>query len=120
MSLPTDTLVALRLYFHHAEKVAHSGFWHRLIRPSIASHVIKCAHRQGIEQVLVHHVHGGYLRGGKPTLRHVEHVHPRLPHCIELVDSRNKLQAFWTDHAHQLTNVRALFLPCEPVTDSML
>jgi len=112
-----NKLAALRLYFHHAEKVAHKSFWHRLTRPSVALHVMKSAHSKGIEQVLVHHVHGGYLPGGKPKLRHVEHVHPHLPHCIELIDIESKLRAFWDDHAHQLTNVRALFLPCELATE---
>lgn len=108
-----NKLTALRLYFHHAEKVEHMSLWHRLTRPSMASHVLKSAHSKGIEQVLVHQVHGGYLRGGKPQLRHIEHVHPHLPHCIELIDIESKLRAFWDDHAHQFKNVRALFLPCE-------
>lgn len=109
---------ALRLYFHHAEKIEHRNFWHRLTRPSIASHVLKSAHQQGIEQVLVHQVHGGYLRGGKPRLQHVEYVHPHLPHCIELIDLESKLRAFWANHAHQLSNVRAFFLPCEAAVAS--
>lgn len=114
-----NELVALRLYFHQAEKVEHKSFWHRFTRPSLASHVIKSANSRGIEQVLVHHVHGGYLPGGKPTLRHVEYLHPHLPHCIELIDIESKLRTFLHDHAHQLKNARALFLPCEPAVDSL-
>ena len=112
-------LVALRLYFRHGETIEHKSFWQRLARPSVASHVLKSAHSKGIEQVLVHHVHAGYLPGGKPRLRHVEHIHPHLPHCIELIDIESKLRSFWNDHAHQLTNVRALFLPCEPAVQTV-
>lgn len=110
-----NKLVALRLYFHHGDKVERERFWHHVTRPSLASHLIRSAHRNGIEQVLVHQVHGGYLPGGMPKLRHVEHVHPRLPHCIELIDIESKLRSFWLGHAHQFKQVRALFLPCEPV-----
>ncbi|MBM7128723.1 DUF190 domain-containing protein [Dyella mobilis] len=112
-----NKLVALRLYFHHAEKVQHERFWHHFTRPSLASHLMKSAHSKGIEQVLMHQVHGGYLAGGKPQLHHVEHPHPHLPHCIELIDIESKLRAFLDDHAHQFKNVRALFLPCEPVAE---
>lgn len=112
-----NKLTALRLYFHHAEKAKHERLWHRIARPTLASHLMKSAHSKGIEQVLVHHVHSGYLRGGKPQHRHVEHVNPHLPHCIELIDIESKLRAFWADHAHQFTNVRALFMPCEAAVE---
>ena len=107
-----NKLAALRLYFHHSETIEHRNLWHRISRPSLASHLMKSAYRKGIEQVLVHHVHAGYLRGGKPQHRHIEQVDPKLPHCMELVDIESKLRAFWDDHAHQFRNVRALFLPC--------
>ncbi|WP_109126348.1 DUF190 domain-containing protein [Dyella sp. C11] len=113
MNDTTKKLTALRLYFHHAATVEPSTFWHRLSKPTVASHLLKNAHREGIEQVLVHQVHSGYLAGDKPQLRHVEHVHPRLPHCIELVDIEHKLRDFWANHCAHLDNVRALFMPCE-------
>jgi len=106
-------ITALRLYFHHSATIEPKTFLQKLSATTVASHVMKNAHEHGIEQVLVHHVQSGYLPGDKPQHRNVEHYHPRLPHCIELIDIESKLRAFWESHGPQLKNVRALFIPCE-------
>ncbi|MGN6228909.1 MAG: DUF190 domain-containing protein [Dyella sp.] len=108
-----NKLAALRLYFHHSAKLEPRSVWDRLNARSLADHVLKTAHREGIEQVLVHHVQSGYLAGDKPRVRHMEAAHPRLPHCIELVDLESKLRHFWESHGTPLKEVRALFMPCE-------
>jgi PII-like signaling protein len=109
-----NKITALRLYFHHSATIEPRTLLHKFSPPTVASHVVKKAHADGIEQVLVHHVQSGYLAGDKkPRHRHVEHNHSRLPHCIELIDIESKLRAFWDNHAEQLKNVRALFIPCE-------
>jgi PII-like signaling protein len=114
-----NKLAALRLYFHHSAKLEPRSVWDRLNARSIADHVLKTAHREGIEQVLVHQVHSGYLASDKPRVRHVEATHPRLPHCIELVDLESKLRQFWENHGEPLKQVRALFMQCEPATPEL-
>ena len=106
-------LISLRLYFHHSEKAEPTRFWHRVTRPTLASHLLHHAKKAGIEQALMHRVHAGYLKGDRLHHHHVEHSHHRLPHCIELIDLEAKVRAFWHAHGTGLSNVRAVFLPCE-------
>lgn len=114
-------LISLRLYFHHSERVHASharGFWRRLVRPSLARHLLDRARNAGIEQAVLHRVHAGYLRGDRVHHEHVELSHHRFPHCIELIDLETKVRAFWGTHGQGLHNVRAVFLPCEgPVAE---
>jgi len=109
-------LISLRLYFHHSERAhAHEPkrFWQRFTRPSLARHLLEHARRAGIEQVVLHRVHAGYLNGDRVHHEHVEAAHHRFPHCIELIDLESKVRAFWGAHGKGLDNVRAVFLPCE-------
>lgn len=109
-------LISLRLYFHHSERVHASharGFWRRLVRPSLARHLLDRARSAGIEQAVLHRVHAGYLRGDRVHHEHVEAPHHRFPHCIELIDIESKVRTFWRTHGKTLPHVRAVFLPCE-------
>ncbi|MGN6738999.1 DUF190 domain-containing protein [Dyella sp.] len=108
-----NNLAALRLYFHQSARLEPRTVWDRLNARSVADHVLKNAHLEGIGQVLVHQVHSGYLAGDKPSVRHIEGAHPRLPHCIELIDLESTLREFWAKHGTLLKEVRALFMPCE-------
>lgn len=111
-------LVSLRLYFHHAEKVQPSRKLHRFFRPSLATHLLHHAEKAGIEQVILHDVRAGYLKGKGVIHRHVESAHPHLPHCIELIDLETKLRDFVKHQAEHLSRVRAIFLPCESALEA--
>lgn len=112
-------LISLRLYFHHSERARPTRLWHRLVRPSLAGHLLNHAKHAGIEQAVMHQVRAGFLRGDKLHHEHVELAHHRFPHCIELIDMEAKLKDFWKSHVKGLTNVRAVFLPCEnAISDS--
>ena len=105
--------VSLRLYFHHAARTHHPGGWRRLLRPTLARHLLLHANKAGIEQAILHKVHAGYLRGGKLRHHHVDASHGHLPHCLELIDLEPKLRRFLEHHAVHLRDVKAVFLPCE-------
>lgn len=51
MNDTTEKLTALRLSFHHSATVAPRTFWHRLSKPTAASHLLKSSHQEGIELV---------------------------------------------------------------------
>lgn len=104
---------ALRLYFHHSARVRPSRFWHKVARPSLASHLLKKASEAGIHQVVMHHVKAGYLPGDKLSHDHSDARPHRLPHCIELIDLEHRLREFLAHHGEHLENVRAVFFPCE-------
>lgn len=109
-------LISLRLYFHHSAKARPTKLWHRVARPSMARHLLTHAKLAGIEQALLHRVQAGFIRGDRIHHEHVEHVHHRFPHCIELIDLEAKVRDFWHRHGGELHDVHAVFLPCERAT----
>ncbi|SHI06272.1 DUF190 domain-containing protein [Pollutimonas bauzanensis] len=108
-----SNIVALRFYFQSAEKALPSRKLHRFFRPSLASHLLRHAAREGIEQVIFHQVHAGYLKGQRMSARHVETIHPSHPHCIELIDIEEKLRDFLRRHEHHLAQARVIFMRAE-------
>lgn len=107
-------LVAVRLYFPASARASRSRFWHHLSAPVLAHHLLKVARQAGIEQAILHHVDAGYLKGQRLSHDHPEASSMGHPQCLELVDRRDILQQFLTDHADELRQVRVLMLSCEP------
>ncbi|MFC3913220.1 hypothetical protein ACFOSS_07060 [Pseudaeromonas sharmana] len=108
-----NKLAAVRLYFPHAAHARRSKFWHRLLPPSLGHFLLKSAHRAGIQQVLHHSVHAGYLPGNKLSVRTPEVSAPHHPSCIELIDIEHKLRDFIQQHAEELKQVRVVLHRCE-------
>lgn len=106
-------LTALRLYFSHSAKAKPSRFWHRIVPPALGHSIVKSAHRSGIQQVLSHSVHSGYLQGNKPSIQTTEVHAKHHPHCIELIDAESKLRTFLKQHADELKNVHVVLFRCE-------
>jgi PII-like signaling protein len=106
-------LMTLRLYFTQADKAPKTRRLN-FFRPSLAGHILKQAAQAGIEQVILHRVESGYLKGHRRVAHHhVEAINPHMPHCIEMIDLEGKLRDFVRLHAEHLAKVRAVFLPCE-------
>ncbi|HEY6898095.1 MAG TPA: DUF190 domain-containing protein [Rhodocyclaceae bacterium] len=110
-----SNVMALRLYFHHSEKALPTRRLHHIFKPSLASYLLRHAAQDGIEQVVMHSVQAGYLKGKRLTHHHVETHHPHHPLCIEMIDRESKLRSFLQHHASHLVGVRAVLLPCEVV-----
>jgi PII-like signaling protein len=112
-----STIMSLRIYFHGSEKALPTRRLHRFFKPSLASYLLRHASHDGIEQVVMHHVQAGYLKGKRMAHYHVETAHAHLPQCIEMIDREHKLRGFLQHHAAHLLGVRAVFLPCELALD---
>lgn len=106
-------LTALRLYFPLSAKAGAGRFWQRLTAPMLGQHLLGCARRAGIQQVILYPVRAGYLPGEK-FAQHVSEAQPgHLPQCIELIDSETRLRRFLREHAQELQKVRAVLFRCE-------
>lgn len=106
-------LAAVRLYFPASARANRSRFWHHLSAPALAHHLLKVAHQSGIEQAILHHVDAGYLKDQRLSHHHPEASSMEHPQCLEMVDRRDALERFLTDHADELQKVRVLMLSCE-------
>lgn len=106
-------LVAVRLYFPASARASRSRFWHHLSAPALAHHLLKVARQASIEQAILHHVDAGYLKGQRLSHHHPEASSMDHPQCLELVDRRDILEQFLSDHAAEVQQVRVLMLSCE-------
>jgi PII-like signaling protein len=108
-------MMALRLYLSHSARAKPTRFWHHLSAPVLSHHLLSAARRSGIEQVLLHSVHAGYLPGNNMSHRHLENTSAHHPICIELIEHEERLRKFMHDHAVELQHVRAVMFRCEVV-----
>jgi PII-like signaling protein len=108
-----NQLTSLRLYFPLSARAKATRFWHRLSAPTLGHHLLQCARRARIEQAVMHPVQSGYLPGEKMRHHHADATPSRLPQCIELIDTENRLRKFLHDHAEELREVRAVLYRCE-------
>lgn len=113
-----SNIVTLRFYFPSSEKAQPSRALHRFFRPSLVSHLLRHAERDGIEQVIVHQVNAGYLKGERMSRQSLETTYPHHPHCVELIDLEEKLRDFLHRHKHHLTRVRIIFIRAETALET--
>lgn len=110
-----DQLAAVRIYFPNTAKLPGTRFWHKFMPRTLGHHLIKSARQAGIEQVLHHAVHAGYLPGHPLSVQTIEVATAHHPNCIELIDIEKKLRAFVEHHAHDLKRARVVLHRCEPL-----
>ena len=108
-----NELMAVRLYFPLSSRAKATRFWHRLSAPALGQHLLHCARRAHIQQVVMHRVESGYLPGDRMSHSHVDTTPGRLPQCIELIDAEPRLRRFLHDHAEELKKVRVVLFRCE-------
>lgn len=106
-------LTVLRLYFHSGSRVPKKTFWQKLTAPSLTYYLADRAKDFGIEQVIVHRVSVGFLKGDALHHDHHEFPHHKLPQCLELIDREDKLRRFLDEHTNELKQVRVVLLRCE-------
>ncbi|WP_315874784.1 DUF190 domain-containing protein [Thermocoleostomius sinensis] len=103
-------LTALRLYFHHGARLYGKTRWRRLTSPHLHWHLPRLAKEFGIQQVVLHRVHMGYLKGDELHHNHHEVTPHRLPQCLELIDQEAKLREFVEVHHADLKHVRIVLI----------
>ena len=108
-----QTLAALRLYFPVASKAHARRFWHRLLAPQLAQHLLSVAKKSDIKAATLHHVTSGYLPGKRLSHHHPELTNMTHPQCLELLDSEENLRAFLHENMEELKKVYAVLLKCE-------
>lgn len=101
-------LAALRLYFPSSSRATRTRFWHHLSAPALANHLLTVARRSGVEQVILHHVDSGYLKGQRLSHHHPDVHAMHHPQCLELIDEKGKLARFLKEHADEIKKVRVL------------
>ena len=91
----------LRIYMKPRDKVAGAGSWLAGRRPLYLELVLQ-AKAAGILNAISHHTHFGYSNHGKVEDEGGEVLNTSLTMCVELVASRDMLEAFCKTHEHIL------------------
>jgi len=107
-----SNLSALRLYFYYYARVKRKSFWQQLTAPSLSHYLASRAKAFGIGQVMVYRISEGFLPGD-PLTNDLSEIPPKLPHCIELIDSEGMLRLFIEENQDELKDVRIALFRCE-------
>ena len=105
---PDTPYTVLRLYFQHGTPVAGRQGWRRLLGKSLAHELLRAAKALNIEQAIAFNVTAGYLRGDVLHHGQAEHIAPKHPQCVELIDSPDQIARFLEQNQSLLTQVRVL------------
>ena len=108
-------LTALRFYFDDGARVERKGVWQKLTSPDLFTDIADSARAFGIQQVVLHRVSGGFLKGDPLTYDRGEIPHHKREQCLELIDIEEKLRLFLDRHRAELKDVRVVLLRCEEV-----
>jgi len=97
--IKTKKLGKLKIYVEPSHKVKNaSSFFRKIFPKSVHLHIIAEAKKEGIINASVYQTHSGFIQGGGIEKYHLEGNNSRLALCIELIDSRERLEAFFLKH----------------------
>jgi PII-like signaling protein len=111
----THSLGKLRIYITPADKIKHKGSsaWRRLFPKSAYIHIIEDARKEGIMNATAYNTHFGFSNKGKIVAHHSESGNANLNVCVELVDKREKLEAFFLRHKDYLKGKVVIYKEAE-------
>jgi len=98
--IKTKSLGKLKIYIEPSHKVkdSSSSLFRKIFPKSAYTHIISEAKKNGILNASVYQTHSGFSTGGKIEKYRLESDNSQLAVCIELIDSREKLQEFFLKH----------------------
>ena len=99
--LSTKEIGQLRIYIPQGETRRGLGFW-SLFGRALYYDLVHLAKADGIINAAAHPTHFGYTRGGSIQTAGAETANPHLSMCVELIDDREKLEAFCRKHVDVL------------------
>jgi H+/Cl- antiporter ClcA/PII-like signaling protein len=118
---PKDNIMShvtiLRCYFNLHAKIQHTGFWKNLTAPPLGPYLVNKANEYGIEQAVLHRVTSGFLKGHRPSHDMGETPPPRLPQCLELMDTEEKLHGFVAKYKHAFAGVKIIMLKADAIVE---
>lgn len=88
----------VRIYLTPRDRLPAAGFWDKLNAKPVYREIIKAAKQEGIVNAAAFSTHYGFTRGGKVETQGAEMPNPNLTLCVELIDEKEKLEAFCRKH----------------------
>lgn len=113
--IKTHSLGKLKIYITPSDKVKHPerSTWQKLFPKTAYIHIIQDAKEEGIMNASVYNTQFGFSNKGKIQAISVEGDNSKLTMCIELIDSREKLEHFFLKHKDHLKGKVVIFKEVE-------
>jgi PII-like signaling protein len=109
------SLGKLEIYIAPAHKVLHGtrSLFRKIFPKSTYMYLIQEARKDGIINAAAHTTHTSFTTDGKVISFSVEGDNSKLAMCVELVDKREKLEAFFLKHQDSLREKVVIFKEVE-------
>lgn len=88
----------IRIYLTPRDRATASGLWNRLSAKPIYREIINAAKADGITSAVAFMAHYGYSNGSKVRTPDPELPNSDLTLCIEIIDHKDRLEAFCRHH----------------------
>jgi PII-like signaling protein len=97
-TIKTKELGKLKVYMTRNDKITSEKLIGKLFPKNALNQIVQAAKNQGILTANVFHTYAGFTKNGNIHTRHQEYESGHLPVCLELIDEREKLEAFFKEH----------------------
>ena len=100
--ISTQEMGKIRIYVTPREKTAAEGLWQKLNAKPLYRTLINAAKKDGLRNAAAFMTHYGFSNHGAVQAYGVEAPNPDLTLCVEIIDQKNKLEAFCREHGDLL------------------
>ncbi|MBN2234434.1 MAG: DUF190 domain-containing protein [Opitutales bacterium] len=98
----TSELGKIRIYLTPRDRLPAKGVWDKINAKPIYREIIRAAKADGLNNAAAFMTHYGFSNGGRVQSEGVETSNPDLTMCVELIDHKDKLEAFCRLHGDLL------------------
>lgn len=103
----------LHIYVKTADKVEPDNLIRRIFPKTIARHIIAEAKKDGLMNASAYQTHFGYSNGGQIKQYSAESDNAEVVLCVELIDTRERLENFFKKHKKLLQHKVAIYKEVE-------
>lgn len=102
VEIKTHKMGKLRIYLAHGDKIKSDRLIRKVFPKRTANHIVLEAKQDGLMNASIFHTHFGFSNHEKVRQHSIESDNSDLTICIELIDSREKLETFFKKHHRML------------------
>ena len=116
-----QTMCALRIYLRRGDNAHEKGFFRRLFKRPLSTHLLQQALEAGVTHASLSLGHTGFARGARAVSSDLSDIPvTTLPVCLELVGPKPLLEQFIRDHARQVADATVMLLEGVQILEQVL
>lgn len=103
----------VRIYLAPRDRLPARGLFDRLCARPVYRELIKAAKKDGLKNAAAFTTHYGFTNGGKDQSQGAEIANPNLTICVELIDTKERLETFCRRHGDLVKGRTIVYKPVE-------